>query len=396
MMKNTTAILMCSLLSTTYAQQWSQISSPYSGNLLCIEFFDQNVGYIGSNTDLLKTTDGGNSWTTTQISGFSINGFSFPTSTVGFYGLNNNVIRKTSDQGANWTGQNPNASPYGINSLSFVDANTGWAVGGGGTVRKTTNGGATWATQSAGVGTSALRKVHFFNSTDGICIGDGGKIRRTLNGGASWASATAGTSVDLLGMHFVDANTGYIVGTAGAILKTTNGGQNWTVQTSGTTMSLYSVCFKNALEGIAGSRAGLILRTSDGGATWVQQNIGIFVIQQSMNDIIYHNGRYIAVGDAGKIATDLLVVGIDEKDPSPSVLTISPNPANDVFTVSLKNAQESGFILNLYSIAGVLVRSESMNSGEQRFDVGSLGNGIYLVELRSEKTTAYSKLVVKR
>ncbi len=396
MMKNITAILMCSLLSTTYAQQWNQISSPYTGNLLCIEFFDQNVGYIGSNTELLKTTDGGNSWTSTQISGFSINGFSFPTSTVGFYGLNNNVIRKTTDQGANWTSQNPNASPYGIKALSFVDANNGWAVGSGGIVRRTTNGGATWTTQSASVGTSDLRKVHFFNTTNGICIGDGGKIRRTINGGASWSVVALGASADLLGMYFVDENTGYIVGASGTILKTTNAGQNWMFQTSGTTARLYSVCFKNALEGIAGSAAGLILRTTDGGANWVQENIGIFGTQQSMNDIIYHNGRYIAVGDAGRIATDQFVVGVVETDPAPSLLTISPNPANDVFTVSLKNAHENGFTLNIYSIAGGLVRSESMSSSEQQFDVGSLDAGSYLIELRTDKTTAYSKLVVQR
>ena len=396
MMKNITAILMCSLLSTTYAQQWNQISSPYTGNLLCIEFFDQNVGYIGSNTELLKTTDGGNSWTSTPISGFSINGFSFPTSTVGFYGLNNNVIRKTTDQGVNWTGQNPNASPYGIKALSFVDANNGWAVGSGGTVRKTTNGGATWTTQNASVGTSNLRKVHFFNSTNGICIGDGGKIRRTVNGGASWSVVAVGASADLLGMYFVDTNTGYIVGASGTILKTTNGGQNWMFQTSGTSERLYSVCFKNALEGIAGSAAGLILRTSDGGANWVQENIGIFVIQQSMNDIIYHNGRYIAVGDAGRIATDQPLVGIEETDPAPSLLTISPNPAAEFFTVSLKDARESDFILNIYNTAGALVRSENMTSEHQVFDIGFLGNGSYLVELRSDKTTAYSKLVVHR
>ncbi|MCB0759095.1 MAG: T9SS type A sorting domain-containing protein [Flavobacteriales bacterium] len=396
MIKNTFVVLMCSWMSTTCAQQWSQISSPYGGNLRCIEFFDQNIGYIGSNTELLKTTDGGNSWTTTPISGFSINGFSFPTSTVGFYGLNNNVIRKTTDQGATWTGQNPNASPFGIKSLSFVDANNGWAVGGGGTIRKTTNGGTTWTTQSAGVGTSDLNKVHFFNSTNGICIGDAGKIRRTVNGGASWSVVAVGASADLLGMHFVDANTGYIVGASGTILKTTNGGQNWMFQTSGTTAWLYSVCFKNATEGIAGSTAGLILRTSDGGANWVQENIGIFVIQQAMNDIIYQNGRYIAVGDAGRIATDQLMAGMDEVVPPPSVMTISPNPANDAFTVDLMNVRESDLMLNIYSVTGVLLRSEKMNSSHQRFDVGSLGSGSYLVELRSDKTTAYSKLVVQQ
>src|SRR5687768_6104387 len=87
------------ILTNINAQQWKPITSPYNGNLWAIKFFDQNTGYIGGNTAILKTTDGGNSWTSTPISVFSINNFSFPSATVGYYAANNNIVAKTTDKG---------------------------------------------------------------------------------------------------------------------------------------------------------------------------------------------------------------------------------------------------------------------------------------------------------
>jgi photosystem II stability/assembly factor-like uncharacterized protein len=395
MKKALTSMLMFSFLNITHAQ-WYQIPSPYAGNMWCIDFFDENVGYIGCNTAILKTVDGGNSWTSTNVSDFLVNGFAFPSGTVGYYGANNNVVRKTTNQGDTWTLQNPNVDPFGIMSLSFPDVSTGYAVGSAGVVRKTTNGGTTWTTQNASAGLSDLQEVHFFNTLEGLCIGEDGKIRRTTNGGTSWSLVSSGTSENLYDMFFVDASTGYISGANGTILKTTNGGQSWTAQTSGTTEWLYAICFKNALEGIAGASGGLILRTSNGGATWVQEEIGVFLGTMHINDLIYKNGRYIAVGDQGRMATDQPLVGIEEEEQAGPMITISPNPASDLITVNIRNAKERAFGFYIYNSVGELMMSGSMNSDQQRIDVGELPAGNHLVELRSDKATFRRKLVLER
>lgn len=176
MKKKLLLVLFLIVLQNSHAQ-WSKITSPYAGNLWTIKFFDQNNGYIGANTAILKTTDGGNTWTSKSITNFSINSFSFPSPTVGYYGRNNNIVAKTTDMGANWTNQNPNASPYAILSVSFPSVNTGYAVGGAGTIRKTIDGGTTWTSQTSGL-TTGLQEVYFFDANNGICIGDSGKIKR--------------------------------------------------------------------------------------------------------------------------------------------------------------------------------------------------------------------------
>ncbi len=395
MKKILTSVLLFAMFTTT-SGQWYQIPSPYPGNMWCIEFFDENIGCIGGNTAILKTIDGGNTWTSTNVSDFLVNGFAFPSGSVGYYGANNNVVRKTTNQGGTWTLQNPNADPFGILSLSFVDDNTGYAVGGAGVVRKTINGGATWTTQNASMGLSDIQEVHFFNALEGLCIAEDGKIRRTINGGSNWSLVSSGTTSNLYDMHFVDATTGYIVGGEGTILKTTNGGQSWTEQTSGTTEWLSSVCFKNALEGIAGASGGMILRTINGGATWVQEDIGVFVLSQNINDIIYKDGRYIAVGDQGKMATDQLV-GIDELGLTAPVFAVSPNPASDLITVTAldRTKQASGY--TIYNSLGEMVMSGPFNSPQRTIDVRRLPPGNYILQIRSADAVDYQQqLVVQR
>jgi photosystem II stability/assembly factor-like uncharacterized protein len=395
MLKPLTTLVAAACLSASNAQ-WTQITSPYSGNMWCIKFFNANVGYIGTNTVLMRTDDGGNTWTNIPTSVALINGLAFPSATVGYYGANNNVVAKTTDQGANWTQQNPNISPFGITSLSFVDVNTGYAVGSGGVARKTTNGGVTWSTINPSVGLSDLQEVHFFNAQEGVCIAHDGKIRRTANGGTSWSLVTSGTTANLNDMHFVDPSIGYIVGGSGTILKTTNGGLSWTAQNSGITTALSSVCFKNALEGIAGGSGGLILRTSNGGATWVQEQIGIFLGTMKINDIVYHNGRYIAVGDQGRMATDQTNVGLAEDPDQGPMLSLYPNPASDVVTVEVGEELPTDAGFQLVNSLGEVVLSGPFRGRMERIDIGHLSAGQYLVEVRSATARVRRKLLIQR
>src|SRR5207244_4588556 len=100
--------------------KWAQHGSGTKTDLSVVDFVDQNTGWVcgsgcigGCGGEILKTTDGGNSWVS-QI--------------------------KT-------------ASP--VTGISFVDSETGWAVGGNisggagaGILLKNNDGGATWTNQS--------------------------------------------------------------------------------------------------------------------------------------------------------------------------------------------------------------------------------------------------------
>src|SRR6516162_5102963 len=56
------------------------------------------------------------------------------------------AILRTRDGGATWT-QQPSGTAATLNAVSFTDANTGTVVGLGGTILRTTDGGATWTSQ---------------------------------------------------------------------------------------------------------------------------------------------------------------------------------------------------------------------------------------------------------
>src|SRR6516225_2172886 len=64
---------------------------------------------------------------------------------VGFGG----TILRTTDGGASWTRQSSGTTET-LLGVSFTDANTGTAVGSGGTILRTTDGGASWTRQSSG------------------------------------------------------------------------------------------------------------------------------------------------------------------------------------------------------------------------------------------------------
>ena len=392
MQKKLLALLFLACFQHSHAQ-WTTIPSPYGGNFWSIKFFDQNIGYMGGNTVIMKTVNGGDTWTSTPVSNFLLNCFSFPSATVGYYAASNNVIAKTTNQGVSWTNQNPNASPYTLSSVSFPAVDTGYAVGDAGVIRKTINGGTTWTTQSSGL-TTDLNEVHFFSTTVGICVGDSGKIKRTTNGGATWTTIASGTTVNLYDIHFIDANVGFIAGGVGTVLKTLNGGVSWTSVPTGSTQWLYAICFKNALEGCAGGASGTMLKTSNGGVTWQLQTTGMSV--QAINDIIYINNRFIAVADQGKIITDAPTLSVSRTEKEAPAIIIAPNPTADYFSIAWQGVTALSATVSVYNALGAVVKTASLSANNQQVDVSELSDGIYTVEVRSADFTSTNKLVVRR
>jgi len=132
------------------------------------------------------------------------------------------TIMKTIDGGITWTTLSSGTTNI-LYSVYFTDANTGFAVGEEGTIMKTIDGGITWTTLSSGT-TNILYSVYFTDANTGFAVGEAGTIVKTVNGGETWTDLSGIATYGLLSVYFTDANTGYIVGDFGTILKTTNGG----------------------------------------------------------------------------------------------------------------------------------------------------------------------------
>lgn len=147
-------------------------------------------GYVDYGADeinciLLKTIDGCESWQEIPFNGQGLSNIQFINDSTGWIvqtvSWRNENILKTTDGGNSWMSKFE--SPYeGIRELSFLDHNNGWAIGHD-NVYKTTDGGENWIAvlQSS----EALLKLFFFNGSIGWILYESG-FYKTTNGGMNW------------------------------------------------------------------------------------------------------------------------------------------------------------------------------------------------------------------
>lgn len=163
-------------------------------------FINPNSGWVslsypvypmGTNSRIFKTTNGGLNWNFQRL---DTNAFhtkiSFLDNLTGWAAKNDfntnagNLIR-TTDGGNSWI-----ILPLSVlrGRFHFVNSNTGWAENLPGSLFKSTNGGLNWYAQ-VDIGLAGIENLQFINAYTGWVVGDGGLIVKTTNGG------------ELLGVH---------------------------------------------------------------------------------------------------------------------------------------------------------------------------------------------------
>jgi photosystem II stability/assembly factor-like uncharacterized protein len=114
-----------------------------------------NVWLVGDSAKVLRTTDGGVTWSSVPVSNMdpasSNRSVFFLTPNLGWVTGNtgsNAVVFHTTNAGATWSTQQVPFSGSEIHSIFFADANAGWIADGGGEIAHTTNGGITSVVES--------------------------------------------------------------------------------------------------------------------------------------------------------------------------------------------------------------------------------------------------------
>ncbi|MCW8811479.1 MAG: YCF48-related protein [Ignavibacteriaceae bacterium] len=402
------------------AQQpgWVQISSGTSADLFSIHVTKDSVAYAtGSGGTILKSTDGGLTWST----------------------LNSNVVSNLFDV-------------FALDQLNVI------AVGDGSTIIRTTDGGNSWNLVASGV-TETLYSVSF-SGTYGICGGELLTILYSTNSGESWHISQTGSlnafySTSMLspqigfvagelldvpfnkpffgkttdsgmnweftafflnnnegtahGIDFTDEQTGYICSAVwngqGAISKTTNGGANWT-----TTLFdhfLWSIDFpiSGASQiGYSVGDQGIIFKTSDAGLTWQPQQSGT---SQRLNKIYFIDLDFgFAVGENGLILRTTSggepVEGIYDEITEVNSFKLSqnyPNPFNPSTTIQYSIPESGNVKLEVYNSLGeevsVLV-DEYKEAGNYKinFNAGELSSGIYFYKLTTNNYSSIKKMIL--
>ena len=257
--------------TTDGGSTWTQTTDSGTVWLTAISFVDTLTGYVGGlNNNILKTTDGGNTWSQVNFpfadEVYRIMDVEFRDANHGVVGVIPNYgetphVYITNDGGSTWIKSNgfEIVSTY---MIEYINDSTLVAVGGQEVISKSTDGGLNWQTVYVGEYTGTLIGVDFLNENHGLVVGDYGHVYQTDDGGLNWNTVDYGGGDDLLHTPYIwDEDTTWIVGTPELIYKTTDGGNTWQNAYNGNYQrAFYRITFTDNYTGYICASHGVILR----------------------------------------------------------------------------------------------------------------------------------------
>ncbi len=184
--------------STDAGASWTSTDlSALADGLIDVHFTHPDSGIVAGLTNashgessgiILKTVDGGQTWTEvhrTPRTGEWIWKLSFPSRRVGFASLQRNRggpvnVLKTTDGGETWVDKLVTESPYFAQGVGFIDERNGWLGGNSSSpVFVTSDGGDTWQEEAI---RPRLNRFRFVGDSLGFAVGRTvHRIRRTLS-----------------------------------------------------------------------------------------------------------------------------------------------------------------------------------------------------------------------
>ena len=231
------------LLTKDGGNTWTGIAIQGRPFLESIHFVDRMHGFVSGPGGVFKTSDGGLTWQEITDPGVNMSqiwGCYFVDKDNGLYigggcGGSPQVFVRTSDGGNSWTTYRGFEPESGLSDLILYDKNgLGFAVSSG-VLWQTLNGGITWAPFTDISGPRAWaeeitnRGSSFLLPYAGDdCSGGGrssGGANFTTDNGKTWKEYRG--SKAMFGSFLIDQKKGWICGDAGEVLYTTNAGDTW-------------------------------------------------------------------------------------------------------------------------------------------------------------------------
>ncbi len=235
-----------------------------------VYFLDANHGWIVGN-DTYRTTNGGATWTHLNGNG-TLEDVQFIDPLHGFACGNGGVVYRSTDGGATWIGTGISGGTH--RSLFFLDAQRGWTVNIYGEIYHTTDGGLHWILQYDNPSASNLGSIQFFDANEGWAIG-GNYFLHTIDGGTTWTRKPVPPDTWAWDAWFGDRDHGVAVGAGGNIVRTTDGGNTWNeVEPPTGRPDLLAVRMFGPSMGFYSGNAAMLYATEDGGATWRNRQSG--------------------------------------------------------------------------------------------------------------------------
>ena len=246
------------LHSSDAGKTWQKQNSGTKLYLFSIFFTNENHGFaVGDRSTITETNDGGKTWTARKVEGEDKeNGdmalamqdpifydVRFTSEQTGWITGEFGHLLKSTDGGKTWT---PHQSTLMTPESGIVDPmdlptffgeymindQEGLVAGLDGKIARTRDGGNTWRFEPMKLAFPILDPLYQpFVTTDGNgwVVGAAGEVVHLPAGQAEWTRADLGMQIYtwLRSVNFVDAQNGWLVGGYGTVLRTADGGKTW-------------------------------------------------------------------------------------------------------------------------------------------------------------------------
>lgn len=386
------------------AQTWYEIPTGTTKKLNAIDFPSDQVGYIGGNDSLLlKTVNGGETWTTLNYTGVNflpggghILNLDFVSENVGYMTVGPySGTYKTIDGGLNWTSLATSGNLCYNQGLFFFDEQNGFIGGSGcfqgelidrmssGTIAPANMYYSTWLSENR------LVDIDFYSADYGLAASISGYIFRTVDGGISWDSIPSGlTDIPLTSVAIINDTLAYAgyndLGSGFGILISTDSGLTWNMDMSSATFfypAYFSVHQSGNGKVYSGAQpswgnSGLIFE-SDAPGNWSYAEVDHPIYDLSS----YNDSIVFAVGDSGYVVANIPPGNLSSHDflsPDETSFGIYPNPTGDHFRIYSPPTNTITQI-RILSLSGQVISEMPWN--DEWIDVSEMPAGAYLIQL---------------
>lgn len=421
----TVLLLSCSLAQ---AQQYGWVRVAQIGNqfttLRSVEFVDSLNGWTAEGgSTIYKTTDGGTTWNGFPGDPMGVEDFSMRNKLYGWcVGEQASLgkILRTTNGGVTWTTQfqKNNRDLFGTSGLSFdKNITTGDTRNfpDTGKVVQTTNGGTSWTERTIADSIERLGKVQFVDSLHGWITatvrGQAGGVLRTTDGGVSWSLHVVAV---FSGISFIDTLRGWGITPGRSLFRTTDGGIMWQflggVGPADEDLSSAAISFVDSSSGwvfgnifYQGDLAAAIFRTTNGGLSWSRELAGGG--SRGVTGMMLDKYHGWAVGSLGAVFAYRIVSTVPEllkRLPKTFALKQNyPNPFNPNTTIEYEVIARGLVTIEVYDTQGKEVRT-LVNSEHERgvyrihFDAIGLASGVYYYTMKTNSFTETKQMVLIR
>ncbi|HSD11864.1 MAG TPA: YCF48-related protein, partial [Candidatus Binatia bacterium] len=247
------------LHSADGGKTWQKQNSGTKVYLFSVYFINDDHGFaVGDKTTLIETTDGGKTWKPLEVTRSTEGANSefalamqepilydirFTNEQTGWIAGEFGHLLKSTDGGQTWTPHqdtlmtpesgitDPMDLPTFFGEFMISDQE-GLAAGIDGKIARTKDGGATWRFEPMKLAFPLIDPLYQpYVTADGNAwvVGGAGEVLRLAPGQSEWTRAELGMPLFtwMRGIDFADAQHGWLVGGYGTVLRTTDGGKTW-------------------------------------------------------------------------------------------------------------------------------------------------------------------------